>query len=79
MFRTVLDWDGLGFSFHVHGKEYAREAGLVDNLASHDLRRTCAKLCRASGGDLEPTSGAAAGYAASLALVQRTSEMAHRQ
>jgi site-specific recombinase XerD len=33
--------------------KYAREAGLVDKLAPHDLRRTCAKLCRASGGDLE--------------------------
>jgi integrase len=32
--------------------KYAREAGLVDRLAPHDLRRTCAKLCRASGGDL---------------------------
>jgi integrase len=25
----------------------------VPNLAPHDLRRTCAKLCRAAGGDLE--------------------------
>jgi integrase/recombinase XerD len=25
----------------------------VTNLAPHDLRRTCAKLCRAAGGDLE--------------------------
>ena len=25
----------------------------LKNLAPHDLRRTCAKLCRASGGDLE--------------------------
>ena len=33
--------------------KYGREAGLVDKLAPHDLRRTCAKLCRASGGDLE--------------------------
>jgi site-specific recombinase XerD len=33
--------------------KYARETGLVDKLAPHDLRRTCAKLCRASGGDLE--------------------------
>jgi len=31
---------------------YAARAGLPD-LAPHDLRRTCAKLCRASGGDLE--------------------------
>jgi len=32
--------------------EYARPLGFV-NLAPHDLRRTCAKLCRAGGGDLE--------------------------
>ena len=31
---------------------YAARAGFP-NLAPHDLRRTCAKLCRASGGDLE--------------------------
>ena len=31
---------------------YARKIGLRE-LAPHDLRRTCAKLCRASGGDLE--------------------------
>ena len=33
-------------------KEYAEGIGLK-NLAPHDLRRTCAKLCRKSGGDLE--------------------------
>jgi site-specific recombinase XerD len=33
-------------------KEYAEGIGLR-NLAPHDLRRTCAKLCRKSGGDLE--------------------------
>ena len=33
-------------------KEYAEEIG-IKNLAPHDLRRTCAKLCRKSGGDLE--------------------------
>jgi len=32
--------------------EYAKPLGF-ENLAPHDLRRTCAKLCRASGGDLE--------------------------
>ena len=32
--------------------KYARTLGLKE-LAPHDLRRTCAKLCRASGGDLE--------------------------
>ena len=31
---------------------YAAQLG-VPNLAPHDLRRTCAKLCRAAGGDLE--------------------------
>ena len=31
---------------------YAEEIG-IKNLAPHDLRRTCAKLCRKSGGDLE--------------------------
>ena len=30
----------------------ARKIG-IPRLAPHDLRRTCAKLCRASGGDLE--------------------------
>jgi len=33
--------------------KYARKTGLVDKLGPHDLRRTCAKLCRASGGELE--------------------------
>jgi integrase len=32
--------------------DYAKPLGF-ENLAPHDLRRTCAKLCRASGGDLE--------------------------
>jgi site-specific recombinase XerD len=31
---------------------YAASAGLP-NVAPHDLRRTCAKLCRAAGGELE--------------------------
>ena len=30
----------------------AKEIG-VKNFGAHDLRRTCAKLCRKSGGDLE--------------------------
>ena len=30
--------------------KYARKTGLADKLGPHDLRRTCAKLCRASGG-----------------------------
>src|SRR6266542_5374172 len=33
-------------------KESARTVG-VGNLAPHDLRRTCARLCHASGGELE--------------------------
>ncbi len=32
--------------------QYARQTSL-GKLASHDLRRTCAKLCRKAGGDLE--------------------------
>src|SRR5207245_10584105 len=34
-------------------KESANEVGL-DKLAPHDLRRTCARLWHASGGELEP-------------------------
>jgi site-specific recombinase XerD len=33
-------------------KQYAAEVG-VPGIAPHDLRRTCAKLCRAAGGELE--------------------------
>jgi integrase len=33
-------------------REYAAEIG-IPTLAPHDLRRTCAKLCRAAGGELE--------------------------
>jgi site-specific recombinase XerD len=33
-------------------KQYAEAAGVV-GIAPHDLRRTCAKLCRAAGGELE--------------------------
>ncbi len=33
-------------------REYAARLGLP-HLAPHDLRRTCARLCRAAGGDLE--------------------------
>jgi site-specific recombinase XerD len=33
-------------------KESARNIG-VAKLAPHDLRRTCARLCHASGGELE--------------------------
>ena len=33
-------------------KEFAGKTG-VSKLAPHDLRRTCARLCRAAGGELE--------------------------
>ncbi len=33
-------------------KEFATKTG-VSNLAPHDLRRSCARLCRAAGGELE--------------------------
>jgi site-specific recombinase XerD len=33
-------------------REFAKKAG-IDKLAPHDLRRTCARLCHASGGELE--------------------------
>lgn len=33
-------------------REYAQVAGIA-TLASHDLRRSCARLCHVSGGELE--------------------------
>src|SRR5215469_14960990 len=33
-------------------REYGAKAG-IDKLAPHDLRRTCARLCHAAGGELE--------------------------
>ena len=33
-------------------RPYAEAAGLA-GIASHDLRRSCAKMCRAAGGELE--------------------------
>jgi|SRR5579859_519819 len=33
-------------------REYATKAG-IDKLAPHNLRRTCARLCHAAGGELE--------------------------
>lgn len=33
-------------------RQYAAQLGLK-NISPHDLRRTCAKLCRSNGGDLE--------------------------
>jgi integrase len=33
-------------------QQYSEAVG-IPGLAAHDLRRTCAKLCRAAGGELE--------------------------
>jgi site-specific recombinase XerD len=33
-------------------KDCAKQAG-IEKLAPHDLRRTCARLCHAAGGELE--------------------------
>jgi integrase len=33
-------------------EQSAREIG-IERFGAHDLRRTCAKLCRKNGGDLE--------------------------
>ena len=33
-------------------RQYAKEV-CIPAIAPHDLRRTCAKLCRAAGGELE--------------------------
>ena len=50
-------WEGRGDGMTVKAvchivKESARSIG-VAKLAPHDLRRTCARLCHASGGELE--------------------------
>ena len=45
--------DGIGENVVWHVvKRYCRSIGL-EHVAPHDLRRTCAKLCHASGGELE--------------------------
>ena len=52
--RTGKTW-GNGVSERVVWrvvKQYARAVGL-SQMAPHDLRRSCAKLCHASGGELE--------------------------
>jgi integrase len=33
-------------------RQYAKKAA-IDKVAPHDLRRTCARLCHAAGGELE--------------------------
>src|ERR1019366_7845537 len=58
VFRSVNRADrivGAGLGNKVVGQliqPYAVAAG-VPGIAPHDLRRTCAKLCRAGGGELE--------------------------
>src|SRR5271154_5064448 len=58
VFRRVLKGgvlDGVGVTVNVVWyavKRCAGQAGL-SNLAPHDLRRTCARLCHGSGGELE--------------------------
>ena len=42
--------------------QYARQTSL-GKLAPHDLRRTCAKLCRKAGGDLEQIQQLLLGHA----------------
>ena len=49
--------EGLGRGHHgksglAHCEESAKTVGIAQ-LAPHDLRRTCARLCHASGGELE--------------------------
>jgi site-specific recombinase XerD len=52
--RTGSTW-GAGITekviWHIV-KEYAKKAG-IQQLAPHDCRRTCARLCHAAGGELE--------------------------
>jgi site-specific recombinase XerD len=33
--------------------KYPRQTGVVDKLVADEMRRTCAKFCHKSGGDLE--------------------------
>ena len=54
--RSVTQTDTIGGSLSTQGvftvvREYGDQLGLT--LRPHDLRRTCAKLCRSAGGDLE--------------------------
>lgn len=58
VFRPISRGDGVGAERVGEKvvwqmlKGYAAEVG-VPGIAPHDLRRTCAKLCRAAGGELE--------------------------
>jgi len=40
-------------STRFHSAPRQRETEGLDHIAPHDLRRTCAKLCHTSGGELE--------------------------
>ena len=58
MFRAIRkngtvwgDRINVNVVWHVVNR-YCRSIGL-EHVAPHDLRRTCAKLCHASGGELE--------------------------
>ena len=58
MFRAIRkngtvwgDHINVNVVWHVVNR-YCRSIGL-EHVAPHDLRRTCAKLCHASGGELE--------------------------
>jgi site-specific recombinase XerD len=52
--RTGTAWDsGITQKVVWHiVKQYAGQAGIL-NLAPHDLRRSCARLCHGAGGELE--------------------------
>lgn len=45
--KTLSDWAVWSVV-----EQSAKEIG-IERFGAHDLRRTCAKLCRKSGGDLE--------------------------
>jgi integrase len=58
IFRRVsrLDkiWgDGITPKAIWHGVKAAAKRADIENLAPHDLRRTCARLCHLAGGELE--------------------------
>jgi len=48
---SLLNWYKKSRAFHVV-EQSAKQIG-IEHFGAHDLRRTCAKLCRRSGGDLE--------------------------
>jgi integrase len=48
--KSLSDWSVWSVWSVV--EQSAKQIG-IENFGAHDLRRTCAKLCRKSGGDLE--------------------------